>query len=348
MTTVAESVLTIDLDAVAGNYRTLAHLANTAAVVKANAYGLGVERIAPALKDAGCTIFFVATLDEGIQLRALLPDADIHIFDGVLPGWKDNLLEHRLIPVLNSLEQIELWDNAGAADIHVDTGMSRLGLMPSDWENLPEADLLISHLASADTPDHPQNAVQLKAFNRARDIIPHRRTSLSASSGAFLGPDFCFDLVRAGVSLFGVNPQPRQANKMAQVVRLQARILQVRLVDSPQSVGYGASYQVSQPTRIATVAIGYADGYLRSLGNEGTAYIEGHEVPVVGRVSMDLTTLDVTELPTHLAEPGILVDMIGVENPVDDVADKACTIGYEILTRFGPRPKRVYLSAKDA
>ena len=347
MRAAAESILTIDLDALVDNYRTLSKRANTAAVVKANAYGLGVERIAPALNNAGCSIFFVATLDEGIQLRTLLPDAEIHVFDGVLPGWKDDLLNHHLIPVLNSPEQIDLWGNADAADLHVDTGMSRLGLMPSDWENLPETDLLISHLASADTPDHPQNAAQLKAFNLARDKIPHRRASLSASSGAFLGAEYHFDLVRAGVSLYGVNPEPGKPNKMAQVVRLQARILQVRLVDSPQSVGYGASYQVSQPTRIATVAIGYADGYLRSLGNEGIAYIEGHEVPVVGRVSMDLTTLDVTDVPADLAQPGCLVDMIGPGTPIDDVAAKAGTIGYEILTRLGPRPKRIYASAED-
>ena len=357
------AILTIDLDAVAANYRLLrGRLAGTAcaAVVKADAYGLGMEHVAPALSRAGCEIFFVAHIDEGIQLRRLLPDAGIHVFNGLHAGCEPDFAEHRLVPVLNSLGDIEAWarfcGRAGAspvppADIHLDTGMTRLGLPPDEVDFLArEPDRLgpidvayvLSHLACADAPGHGLNRRQLDAFGKARGALAPRPASLANSSGIFLGAGYHFDLARPGAALYGVAPVPGEPNPMAQVVRLQGKILQVRNVDTPQTVGYGATHRIARRGRIATVAVGYADGYLRSLSNSGGANFGDIRVPVVGRVSMDLITLDVSGLPHRMARPGDLVDLIGPHNPVDRLAADAGTIGYEILTSLGSRYHRVY------
>jgi alanine racemase len=354
-------ILTVDLAALAANYRTLrdiAEPASVAAVVKADAYGLGVARAAPALAGAGCRTFFVTTLEEGIALRGILDEADIHVFNGAPRGGEGLLVESRLTPVLNSLEDIHAWlaaiagHGARHADLQLDTGMSRQGLNAAEAEELTEdhnllaalaIDVLISHLACADEPAHPLNRRQLERFNAMRSRIPARRASISASSGIFLGHDFHFDLARAGVALYGVNPTPGKPNPMAQVIRLQGKILQVRDVDTPETVGYGATHRVAAPRRIATVALGYADGYPWSLGNRGIAYVGEHRTPVVGRVSMDLISLDVTDVPPEQARPGAAADLIGPRNPIEEVAAAAGTIPYELLTRLGPRLDRVYL-----
>jgi len=361
------AVLTIDLDAIVANYAALQSKlgdAELGAVVKADAYGLGIAHVAPALWQAGCKSFFIATPREGVVLRQLLPDADIHVLDGLLPGWEEIALAHGLVPVLNTLDEIGRWsrlcrdqNDKLRADIQVDTGMCRLGLTPEDVASLATddgtlgtvaIDCLISHLACSDDAANPKNEEQRAAFADIAARLLHRRASLAASSGIFLGPGFHFDLARAGVALFGVNPTPGKPNPMSQVIRLQGRILQVRSVDAPQTVGYGATHRVDHKCRLATVAIGYADGYMRSLGNSGVAYIDGHKAPVVGRVSMDLTTLDVTDVPENLAQPGALADMIGSDNPIDDVAEKAGTIGYELLTRLGHRFQRTYVGGGAA
>ncbi len=354
--------LTIDLDAIVRNYRTLQEQAphsETGAVVKANAYGLGLDQVAPALARAGCKTFFVATVDEAIALRDILPGADIHVFDGLLPGWSEPLAEIGAIPVINSLYQINLWlehqETIGRklpADIHIDTGMARLGLNEEELQAFRkspdsgpkiEINIILSHLACSENTDHPLNEQQLAAFTDALTHFDGKKASLSASAGVFLGPEYHFDLTRPGIALFGGNPTPGSPNPMAQVIRLQGKILQVRSVDTPQTVGYGATHQASGPARIATVALGYADGYFRSLGNTGKAWIESHEVPVVGRVSMDLTTLDVSSVPDHLTAPGALVDFIGPQQSTDDVAHDADTISYEILTGLGRRFFRTYV-----
>ncbi|MDP7668318.1 MAG: alanine racemase [Rhodospirillales bacterium] len=358
----AGAILTIDLQALASNYgliRAQARGAECAASIKADAYGLGVERVAETLAEAGCRTFFVAQLDEGTALRRQLPSAEIHVLNGVPPGTERLFAEHRLIPVLNSLGDIATWAEFGrangarfAADVHVDTGMSRLGL-PADEIEAVSADpgqladievaLVMSHLACADEPDHPLNRRQLEAFRAARAALPMGRASLANSSGVFLGSDYHFDMVRAGAALYGIAPVPDQLNAMAQVVRLQGRILQVRLVDSSQTVGYGASHRVTRRTQIATVAVGYGDGFPRSAGNSAVAVLGDVRVPIVGRVSMDLLTIDVSDAPGAMARVGALVDLIGPHNPLDEVARDACTIGYEVLTRLGPRYHRVYL-----
>ena len=354
------AILTIDLDAIAANYRQLRDRLNSTAcgaVVKADAYGLGIEQVAPALARAGCVTFFVAQIEEGIKLRSILPDSAIHILNGLMPESEGVLAEHRLIPVLNSIEEVGAWTrfretNAGPpADLHVDTGMTRLGIDLREAENLAsdrgrlaglDLALVMSHLACAEQPNDPLNREQLNTFRTIRSLFGNTPASLANSSGIFLGPDFHFDLARPGAALFGIAPQNGMPNPMAQVIRLQGKILQVRDIDSPRTVGYGATHRTTSGGRIATVAVGYADGYLRSLSNAGGGYIGGIRVPVVGRVSMDLITLDVTDVPPDLTRPGAFVDLIGHDNPLDTVAREAGTIDYELLTALGPRYHRVY------
>ncbi|MFQ5971036.1 MAG: alanine racemase [Alphaproteobacteria bacterium] len=357
----AGATLTVDLVAIVDNYRRVrdeAPGAETAAVVKADAYGLGMEQVAPALAEAGCQTFFVALPREGVTLRRLLSTAEVAVFSGPDPSEARLYAEHRLTPVLNSLAQIEIWRQASLdqpAMLHLDTGMSRLGLTAGELSCLAadpslldgvEVSAVMSHLACADEPDHPLNRAQLEAFHAALTRLPAScggaRASLANSSGIFLGADFHFDLVRPGAALYGIAPQIGRANPLRQVVHLHAKILQVRDVDSPMTVGYGATHRVSRAGRLATVAAGYADGYIRALGNSGRAYIAGRPVPVVGRVSMDLTTVDVSDIPAELARPGGRVELIGEHARTDDVAAEAGTIGYELLTGLGQRCDRVY------
>ena len=357
----AGAVLTIDLDAIAANWRLLEGRlagAQCAAVVKGDAYGLGMDKVAPALAAVGCRTFFVAHLAEGVALRTLLSDAAIHVLNGLAPGSEPVFRAHRLAPVLNSLAEVDAWSRFAracgtplAADVHIDTGMSRLGLPPDDQEVLAreqhrlegiEAAYVMSHLACADEPDHPLNARQLEAFGRAREALPGAGATLANSSGIFLGAAYHFDMVRPGAALYGFAPVPGQPNPMVQVVRLQGKILQVRDVDTPQTVGYGATHRFGRRAKIATVAAGYADGYLRSLSNSGSGYIGDVRVPVVGRVSMDLTTFDVSHVPGDGARPGAPVDLIGPYNPVDAVAAEAGTNANEIFTSLGARYRRVY------
>ena len=368
--TQAGAILTIDLDAIVANYNLLSDRLSgvpSAAVVKADAYGLGVRRVAPALAGAGCRIFFVAHIGEGTHLRHILDgtgvdadaQAEIHVLGGLMAGTEDAFTSSRLVPVLNSLGEIALWKEycAGleepmACDIHADTGMLRLGLAPDEVARLRDepgrldgldVHYVISHLACADEPENPKNAEQLAQFRDIRSRLGMGQACFANSSAIFLGSEYHFDLARPGVALYGVAPVPGQPNPLAQVVRLQGKIAQVRDVDTPQTVGYGATHRIEGPGRIATVPVGYADGYLRSLSGRATGFIGDIPVPVVGRVSMDLITLDVTGVPEHLCSVGSLVDLIGAHNPVDKVAADAGTIGYEILTSLGHRYHRAYV-----
>ena len=306
------STLTVDLDAIAGNYRLLrehAAPAGCAAVVKADGYGLGAGPVARRLWQEGCRLFFVASLEEAVTLRAVLPAAEIAALNGLLPGEADTYREHRLWPTLNDLGQVDSW---GAycreigplpACVHIDTGLSRLGLSRGERADLLadpgrlsgfDCRYVLSHLACADTPDHPLNRQQQSLFAETMAVLPPMPASLAASSGIFLGSAWHFDLVRAGVALYGGAPTAGADNPMANVVRLEGVVLQVRDVDSPETVGYGATHQFAGQTRVATVAAGYADGYLRSLSGRGAAYWGKTALPLVGRVSMDLITLDAT------------------------------------------------------
>jgi alanine racemase len=315
----------------------------------------------------GCRTFFVAHVAEGIDLRRILgPGTAIYVLNGILPATEDDFLDHELIPVLNSLPQLELWlraagsgDKTLAAALHIDTGMARLGLTPNEAadlaadlrrgpERLAGLDLhfFVSHLACADEPGHGLNGEQRRSFDGHLAALPPARASLANSAAIFLGPEYHYDLVRPGIALYGGNPRPGRANPMRAVVRLSARIIQVREINTPQSVGYGATYRATGRRRIATVPVGYGDGYPRALSGQGVAYIAGISVPIVGRVSMDLITLDVTEAPLAAVQPGALVDLIGGDGPsLDDVAERAGTIGYELLTALGGRYHRRYRDA---
>lgn len=356
----AGAVLTVDLGAIVRNWRALGERlkpgASCAAVVKADAYGLGMADVAPALAAAGCRRFFVAQLDEGIALRGLLPAAEIAVLGGVLPGTVGEFRAHRLAPVLNDLGQLESWRIGGGGEpaiLHVDTGMSRLGLSPGELATLAgerhrldgvRLAAVMSHLACADE-ENALNREQLERFRRALAALPPAPASFANSAGIFLGPEFHFDIARPGIALYGGNPLPGHPNPMLQVVRLQGKILQVREIDRGETVGYGATHTATRPTRIATVGVGYADGWLRALGNRGGAVVAGRQVPLVGRVSMDLITLDVTGIEPALARPGSFVDLLGDGRTVDEVAAEAGTIAYEILTSLGHRYHRVHLAA---
>ncbi len=360
----ASAVLTIDLGAIAENYRRLAGMvqpARCAAVVKADAYGLGAAQVAHCLAAAGADLFFVAQPEEGMRLREVLPDADIAVLNGLAKGAEADYEGVRLTPVLNDLAEIDRWARHArlrggplAAIVHVDTGMNRLGLpadqvdrLAADPSRLAGLDLryVMSHLACADEVGHPMTEAQAVAFRAITAQLPRAPTSLANSSGIFRGAGLHGDMVRPGVALYGVNPTPETTNPMCACVRLQARILQVRDVDSPMTVGYGAQYKIAQPGKIATIAVGYADGYLRSLGGEVHVCLAGRTLPVVGRISMDLTTVDVSDVPEAEARPGQWVEIIGSTVTVDDVAAAAGTIGYEILTSLGQRYHRHYVGS---
>ncbi len=362
----ATAHLTIDLGAIVGNWRRLKSClhrgAACAAVVKADAYGCGATRVVPALVCGGCTDFFVAQIDEALAIRPLVPQPGrVFVLSGPPAGAEDLVREAGIIPVLNSPDQIARYGAACVAAglsapapvvIHVDTGMTRLGLSERELAALVEDPaplaplrpvLVMSHLACADTPEHPLNAAQRDAFALARAAFPGVPGSLANSSGIFLGADWQADLARPGVALYGGNPTPGSPNPVDQVVRLQGKILQVRQIDTPRTVGYGATLRAGAGTRIATVGVGYADGFPRAAGNRATGLLAGHRVSVVGRVSMDLLTFDVSHVPEPLVRPGQMIELIGPDVTVDDLAGAADTIGYEVLTRLGARYPRTWI-----
>ncbi|HET6521344.1 MAG TPA: alanine racemase [Geminicoccaceae bacterium] len=354
-------VLTIDLAALAANWRSLAERVAPAAcgaAVKADAYGLGMAEVAPALAGAGCRSFFVAHLDEGIRLRALVPEARIAVLHGVPPGAEGELPAHRLLPVLSESGQVARWAARAPlapACLQLDSGMTRLGLGRREVEALAadartlgalRLELVASHLAAADEPSSPLNEAQRRLFEALRALLPPLPASLANSSGIFLGPAYHLDLVRPGAALYGINPTPGRPNPMREVVRLAAPIVQLRALEAPARIGYGGTCTAPAGRRVATVAIGYADGYPRSLGDVGRAMIDGRPAPVLGRVSMDLLSLDVTAFPPERVAPGRMVDLLGGGADLDAVAAAAGTIGYELLTRLGRRATRRYLPAE--
>lgn len=363
----AGAVLTIDLSAIRANYRLLRSRTDAvcAAVLKADAYGLGAARVAPALAAEGCRHFFVAHLEEGIALRPHVSEStDIFVLHGPPQGTEPEFLRHRLIPVLNSSTQIAGWRQMARASGHslpaivqLDTGMSRLGLSPAElelWKQNPDfiegiaLRYLMSHLAVAERQDHPMNARQLATFNEMRKFLPPCAASLANSSGVFLGRDFHFDLLRPGAALYGIAPVSGADNPLQPVVRLQARIIQIRTIEDGDVVGYGGTYRASGKRRIATISVGYADGWLRSFSNRGCVWVGGVSVPIVGTVSMDTCTIDVTDANADHVYPGAYVDVISPEQTVDAVATLAGTIGYEILTSLGHRYYRNYLGSSLA
>jgi len=369
-------ILTIDLAAIVKNWKAVANRvvpADCAAVVKADAYGCGIDKVAAALAEAGCTTFFVAHLAEARQVRAAAPEAAIYVLNGFPPGTAATFAEINVRPVIGSLAEFVEWDAyrtatrwSGGAALHFDTGMNRLGFALEEAPpfatrvKMPDhgISLVMSHLACADTPSHPLNAKQIEAFRDLRFMFRGTPTSLANSSGIFLGPATHCDMVRPGAALFGVNPTPATLNLMEPVITLKARIVQVRDVPRGDTVGYGATWTASRASRVAIVSVGYGDGYPRAadgarmapkgsnrLAESGSksdafALIAGQRCPMVGRISMDLMAFDVSLLPREEVRRGTHAVLIGDDITVDDVASWSGTIGYEVLTRLGRRYRR--------
>ena len=361
----AGAILRIDLGALADNFLILRQQVTPAAVggvVKAGGYGLGAELVTRTLLGAGCRHFFVAHLSEAAALKpALGADVALFILNGLQPGAEAECAALGATPVLNSLDQIERWGNLArrlgrplSAAVQVDSGMARLGLPPDEVailvdqrERLAGIDLrlIMSHLACADEPDALFNQRQLHDFEAFARRFPDVPRSLDNSGGSFL-PRGHFEIVRAGIALYGGAPRPGP-NPMRPVVALEARITQLRTIPPGAGVGYGLTHRCNRQSRIATIPVGYADGWPRHLSNCGSVFIGGIRVPIVGRVSMDSITLDVTRVPAALLHPGAPVELIGDHQTIDDVAADAGTISYEILTQLGRRYRREIIAAEQ-
>src|SRR5215510_2731639 len=364
----AGGILTIDLGALAANWKMLASTTvpvECAAVVKGDGYGCGLEPVTRTLSRAGCSTFFVADVAEGRRVRAVASDAAIYVLNGLIPGSAQAFAADYLRPVINSATELAEWDAFvatrnwhGGAALHVDTGMNRLGITLEEAVAIAPRlqsenhgfTLLMSHLACAETPDHPMNERQIRLFREIRILYRGLASSLANSSGIFLGGTVYCDLVRPGVALYGVNPTPDLENPMHPAVELQGRIIQVRMVGKGETVGYGAAFSAGRASRIAVVAVGYADGFLRSAAAAkgkpaAEVVVAGRRCPVAGRVSMDLLAVDVTDLAEGAARRGGLATLIGEGVSVDDLAAGMGTIGYEVLTNLGRRYHRTYRGA---
>ncbi|MFO1242903.1 MAG: alanine racemase [Rickettsiales bacterium] len=346
--------LSISLSAIIANWQLLQarHKKNhSAAVVKADAYGLGMLPVAQALYEAGCKTFFVATLEEGMELRKKLPNVPIYIFHGVGRNEEKEFLSHHLRPVLNSPEQIARWQGKDMpAALHIDTGMNRLGLSETELNAIDvpavirdcRIELVMSHLVSASEPDNPLNKEQRRRFDAAIARFPNIPASLANSSGHFLSEDFHYDLGRPGCSLYGITPNSSLPNPMMQVATLSAPIIQIRHIDKDGTIGYSATAPVKKGMRTITVAMGYADGIQRLASNKLSAWLGDYECRMLGRVSMDMTCYDVSHIPPADLEKAESVTLIDAHQTVDDVAKICDTIGYEIFTRMGNRVRRLY------
>lgn len=359
--------LTIDLGALAANYAHLAAIADpaeAAITIKADAYGLGMARCAPVLWQAGARSFFVALASEGVALRAVLPKANIYVLHGATRANAAAMAEHLLVPVLGSPDMIALWRDAAPGapcGIHVDTGMNRLGLTMDEARALAaqglrglNAVLLLSHFACADDPGHPKNASQIESFNEAKRLFPQLKTSLQNSAGVFLGNCVRADIARLGIALYGGEAVNDVANPMAPVVTAEAEIMMIRQARAGETVSYGATETLKRDTRIAVCSVGYADGYHRAASGTGVAlrqtgrpggqgWIAGQRVPILGRVTMDQTMFDVTDVPEGFVNSGDFIELFGPNIALDEAARAAGTIGYELLTSLGARYHRIHV-----
>lgn len=358
--------LTIDLDALTSNWRMLdarSRPARAAAVVKANAYGCGIAEVVPALVKAGCDNFFVALPEEGLRARHAAPRARIFVLNGLFDDAAPAFADADLIPVLGSSHEIGLWAKHGRRKpcaLHVDTGMNRLGLTPDEAiafagkAKSVRPVLLMSHLACGDTPSNDMNRRQLEAFQKVRAAFGDIEASLANSAGVFMGGDYLFDLTRPGIALYGGEALAGMPNPMKPVVTAEARIVQIRHAAKGETVGYGASTTLARDTRIAVCSIGYADGYPRAASGSGVpmrmnvasgahGFIAGKRVPVIGRVTMDLTSFDVTDVPEGEIGAGDHIELFGRNIALDEVAHGCGTVGYELLTGLGARYHRRYV-----
>lgn len=355
-------VLTISLKALAANYRhfqdKVGETCAVAGVVKADAYGLGLKPIVEALTVLNCPQYFVATLDEAIQLRHVNAKAPVAVLGGLFHGAEEEYLAHNITPVLNSPDDIARWKNlvhqkeqSLPALLHIDTGMNRLGLSADETSALLqdktqiegiEIKTIMTHFACADDKDHPLTKKQAHDFANIAQHFPSAQKSLANSPGLFRSDAYHHDMVRPGYSLYGGNPTPELDNPMQGVVSLNARILQTRQCKKGESIGYGASHIFDQDRVTATIGMGYADGFQRSANAQKHVYYQGQSCPIIGRVSMDLVTVDLTHLEQK-PKAGDMLEILGPHQTIDDLANAIGTIGYEILTSLGRRYARTYI-----
>lgn len=362
--------LTIDLDALAANWLLLAEKSKpgrAGAVVKADAYGLGIVHVVPPLWQAGCRTFFVALVEEGLRVKAVTPDAQVYVLNGLFADAFSVYEQSNLIPVLGSLHELGLWRdlNANHAEklpyaLHVDTGMNRLGLTVQEAIQFAgdarddKPVLLITHLAAADDQSHTLTQRQFESFQKLRAAFAGIESSIANSPGIFHAGIGAYDLSRPGVAMYGGEPVSGIANPMRPVVTLEARIVQIRNGLKGETAGYGATATLKRDTRIAICSVGYADGYLRSASGSGVplrnavaaggmGFVAGQKVPIIGRVTMDLTSFDITDLPEDAVKTGDHIELFGPNIALDDAARAAGTIGYELLTSLGNRYHRRYI-----
>jgi alanine racemase len=334
--------LKVDHAAIVENWRFFRKAAPSAAVsavVKADGYGLGAVNAARALAQAGARVFFTATSAEALAVRKAIGDGpQVFVLNGVTADDAEMLSGAKLMPVLNSIAQIQLWNARGPAALHIDTGMNRLGIGPEELAQSMVAlkgttlALVMSHLACASDVKHEKNAVQLKRFVDAATLFPKAPLSLASTGGILIGPEYHFDLVRPGIGLYGNGGLDADNPQLSAVATIEAPILQVRDVEPGETFGYGATFTATKKMRTATVALGYADGYLRSLSGRGYGFLAGAKRPLLGRVSMDLIILDVTGCAE--AQPGAMVEFLGANAPLEEIAALSATLPYEILTTF--------------
>ena len=362
---IAPARLAIDTAAIAANWRMLAEHcgpAETSAVLKADAYGLGAAPVARALWRAGCRTFFVATVAEGVELRRTLPEARIFVLSGIWSGWEEAWFANDLIPVIASVEQLDFVQALGRVQpyaLYIDTGMNRLGLTLEEAASLSMSGvrapaMVMSHLACSDEPNHPLSQKQLQSFQAVARLFAGVEASLSSSGGIFLDPDYHFDLTRPGIALYGGESVFGVVNPMRPVVTAEARILQIRNVAAGGKVSYGATHTLARDSRVAVVGAGYADGWHRSLSGSGVALrqtglpgafgsVAGQKVPIIGRVTMDLTMFDITDIAESQVKTGDYIALFGNGITLDEAARAAGTIGYELLTSLGSRYERRYV-----
>ncbi|MBN8649423.1 MAG: alanine racemase [Caulobacterales bacterium] len=353
MQTSGQSILKINLAALVRNWNKFKNLGApiTSAVIKANAYGIGAKECAISLQEAGCTNFFVAHLEEAIEARKFISaNCRIFVLNGIFDQQSDLFLEFDLIPILNSIEQFDLFQNKIANHkygLHIDTGMNRLGIRYDDFDDIfkikaskNQPILIMSHLASASNRDALQNTIQNARFQTLKSHFDKCDFSLSASAGSLLGQDFLYDLIRPGIGLYGGNPMDNEANLFEPLVQILSPIIQIRKVKKDETIGYGASFKAQKDIEIGILPIGYADGIIRAIGNCGKAFINGQITNILGRISMDLIAIDLENIKS--AKLGDFVEIYGPNIKIDDQANCANTISYELLTRLGSRFKKIY------
>ena len=362
----ANSVLVVDIEAIVSNYKALRTKvigADCAATLKANAYGLGIEKIALALNEAGCSTFFVATIDEAIELRKILNSdrKQILVLNGFPKGTSPIFKRYNLMPVLNDFMQLERWiefnktlEKKQKAALHLDTGMNRLGLDEKDFARLIQTPqilknanvhIIISHLSCSDESENKMNNRQLLEFTSSIKLFPKVSASIANSGGIFLGKEFYLDLVRPGLALYGSVPG-HSKNELVHAVSLYGRVLQIRTVRKGELIGYGGSYKATRNTNIATIGVGYADGYQRSLSGNSRIFFLGSPLPLVGRISMDSITVDISDLQTTKLNVGDFVELLGKNFTIDQAASLAQTVPYELLTGLGRRHYKHYHSTR--